>query len=385
MDYSKEFVAQHSVELRRSPYFDATVRDGCTKWDVYNHMLTPAEYQVSVEDDYWQNVKNVAVWDVAVERQVEITGPDAFEFTNRLVTRDLSKCAVTQCKYVLLTNEDGGILNDPILLRLAEDHFWLSISDNDLLWWVRGVAVNSGLKVEVREPDVSPVQIQGPRSKDVVGALFGDWVQDLKYYWCRETELDGIPLVISRTGWSGEVGFELYLRDSSRAIELWDKVLEAGKPFEIRPTGASEQRRVEAGIFNWGTDFRDDANPFEMTGLERLVEEQDADYIGKDALERIRREGVSRKLVGIEHPAPELDEWVQKWYWDVMEGGKAVGKVTVLYWSPRLEKNIGYAWVPIELAEPGTDISVRTTEGTDMSLKVAELPFWDAKKDIPKS
>jgi aminomethyltransferase len=385
MDVTREFTFFHSPEYRRSPYFDATVRDGAVNWDLYNHMLLPMFYeQREYEEDYWQNVERAGLWDVSVERQVEITGPDAFEFTNRLVTRDLSKCAVTQCKYVILTNEGGGILNDPILLRLAENQFWLSISDNDLLFWVQGVAVNSGMKVQVREPDVAPMQIQGPRSQDVVNALFGDSILDLKYYWCREVELDGIPLVISRTGWSGEVGYELYLRDTSRGVELWDKVLEAGRRHELRPTGPNEIRRVEAGIFNWGSDMRLENNPFEITGLERLVEEQDADFIGKAALAGIRSKGVTRKLVGIEWPGPALERWVEK-YWPVFHEGAEVGKVTVTYWSPRLKKQIGYAWVPTELADPGTEFEIQPTGMERITVHSASLPFWDPKKTIPKS
>ena len=385
MDVNYEWTFFHSPEYRRSPYFDATVRDGAQGFDLYNHMLLPMFYsQLEYREDYWQNVERAGLWDVSVERQVEIVGPDAFEFVNRLVTRDLTKCAVTQCKYVILTNQDGGILNDPILLRLTEDLFWLSISDNDLLFWVQGVAVNSGMQVQVREPDVAPMQIQGPRSKDVVHELFGDSILDLKYYWCREVELDGIPLVISRTGWSGEVGYELYLRDTSRGVELWDRVLEAGRPHELRPTGPNEIRRVEAGIFNWGSDMRLENNPFEITGLERLVEEQEAGYIGKEALARIRTEGVSRKLVGIEWPGPATERWVEK-YWPVFRDGGEVGKVTVTYWSPRLEKQIGYAWVPIELAAPGTELEIEPTGGPRIQVTVAGLPFWDPKKEIPKS
>jgi len=383
MDVIRENVLALSLEHRRSVYFDATVRYGAKAWDLYNHMLIPSIYSDDPEEEYWQNINKVALWDVAVERQVEIVGPDAFEFVNNLVTRDLTKCAVGQCKYVLLTNEAGGLLNDPILLRLGENHFWLSISDNDLLYWVWGVAVNSGLKVEIREPDVSPLQIQGPRSKDVVRDLFGDDILEMKYYWCRELELDGIPLVVSRTGWTGEVGYEVYLRDGSRGDELWERIMEAGAPHEIMATAPVERRRVEAGIFNWGTDMRFDDNPFEITGLERLVEEQDASYIGKEALERIRKAGVSRKLVGIEWPGREPDTWPET-SWPVLDDGEKVGGVTSCYWSPRLERHIGYAWVPIDLAKPGQAIEVQPTGEERIAVQVAELPFWDRPKAIPK-
>ena len=217
-----------------------------------------------------------------------------------LTCRDLTKCAVGQGKYVLITAEDGGIVNDPVLLRVEENRWWLALADSDAGLWARGVATHAGMDVTVREPEVYPVQVQGPKSKDVMRTLFGDAVLDIKYYWTMTTELDGIPVVISRTGWTGEVGYEIYLRDPSRGGDLWDRIMEAGKPHEIRPIAPCEARRIEAGIFNYGSDMTIANNPFEVMGLERLVEPQDADYIGKAALEEIRGAGVSRKLVGIE-------------------------------------------------------------------------------------
>ncbi len=368
---------------RRSPYFEATKRHGCKSWDLYNHMLIPSLFMEDDLEEYWQIVNEVAVWDVGVERQVEITGSDAFAFTNMLTPRDLTKCAVTQCKYVLITNQYGGIVNDPILLRLGENHFWLSISDSDVLLWAMGVAANSGLDVKLREPDVSPMQIQGPRSKGVVSALFGDSILDLGYYWCRELDLDGIPLVVSRTGWTGEVGYELYLRDGSRGDDLWERVMRVGAPFGIKPTAPSENRRIEAGIFNWGSDMTIEDNPFEVTGLERLVEDQDADYIGKEALRRIRSEGVKRKLVGVELQGERLKRWLED-YWPVRKDGEVVGKLTSASYSPRLERDIGYIWVPIEHAAEGTEVEILSPDGP-VAARVSRLPFLDPKKTIPVS
>ena len=282
---------------RRSPYFEATLRAGCSAYDIYQHMYHPNTYGDPVEE-YWALVNDVTLWDVSVERIVEITGPDASAFTNLLTCRDLTTCAVKQGKYVLITAPDGGIVNDPVLLRVEENRWWLALADSDAGLYAMGVAVNSGLDVQVGHPEVYPVQVQGPKAKDTMRDLFGDWILDMKYYWCDEADLDGIPVVISRTGWTAVVGYEIYLRDPSRGDDLWERILDAGKPHGIRVTPSSDIRRMEAGIFDWGSDFGLETNPFEVTGLERLVEEQDADYIGKDALERIRREGVSRKLVG---------------------------------------------------------------------------------------
>jgi len=368
---------------RKSPYFEATLRYGCTAYDIYNHTYLPGYYDDPIAE-YWHLLEHVTIWDVGVERQVEITGPDAFAFANTLTPRDLSTCAVGQGKYVVITDENGGIINDPVLLRLGENHFWLSLADSDVLLWAKGVAVNSGMDVRIIEPDVWPMQIQGPRSKDVMRTLFGDEIVSLRYYRCAETELDGIPLVISRTGWTGEVGFELYLRDASRGDELWERVMEAGKPHRIRPIAPCEARRIEAGIFNYRSDMTLENNPFEVTGLERLVDlDKQADYIGKVALLRIHRQGVTRKLVGVEIPGGALSYEVAEAWPVVDEGGRQIGRVTDAIWSPRLERNIGYAWVPVELSAPGTVIRTRTSEGEEIGATVASLPFLDPKKEIP--
>lgn len=368
---------------RKSPYFPRTVEAGCTSWDVYNHMLIPTLYDDDVEE-YWHLLEHVTLWDVAVERQVEITGPDAARFTQLLTPRDLSSCEVGQCKYVTLCAPDGGIVNDPILLRLAEDHFWLSLADSDALLYALGVQAFAGLDVQLREPDVSPLQVQGPKSKPLIRKLFGDEVADMKYYRCAETELDGIPLVISRTGWTGEVGYELYLRDGSRGLDLWDRVMSAGQEFEIRAIAPSAQRQIEAGIFNYGNDMDITNNPFEVTGLERLVElDNGNEVVSRAALERIARDGVSRKLVGVRLDGDPLGMWLED-FWPVSSGGSTVGRLTSAAHSPRLEINMGYAWVPIELADEGTELTVHAPDG-ERGATVTALPFFDPNKDVPKS
>ena len=373
---------QRGARLRRSPYFEATQRYGCWGYTVYNHMFLPIGYD-DLEREYWKLLNDVSVWDVGVERQVEITGPDGFTFANLLTPRDLTKCKVGQGKYVVITAEDGGIINDPVLLRLGENHFWIAVADSDVLLWAKGVAYNSGLDVEIREPDVSPLQIQGPKSKEVVKTLFGDKVLDLKYYYFLETKLDGIPVIVTRTGWTGEVGYEIYLRDGSRGDELWEKVMEAGRPFHITPTGPSDIRRIEAGILNHGIDMTLENNPYEV-GLDRLVDlDQEADFIGKKALSRIKAEGVRRKLVGIEIEGRPLDLNMTRW--PVARNGQQLGQVTSAVYSPRLKKNLGYAWVPIEYAELGTHLTITLPDGDERSATVVPKPFVDPEKEIPKS
>ncbi|MBI2238359.1 MAG: aminomethyl transferase family protein, partial [Actinobacteria bacterium] len=248
----------------------------------------------------------------------------------------------------------------------------------------KGVQACAGLDVEVGEADSWPVQVQGPKSKDVMRALFGEAIDSIRYYWTMQTDLDGIPVVISRTGWTGEVGYEVYLREHDRGLELWDRILQAGEPFNIKPTGPSDIRRMEAGIFNWGPDMNWRNNPLQVTGMERLVEEQEDDYIGKAALERIRREGVRRKLVGVEIGDEQMPE-EQEEFWAVLKDGRRVGHITNAVWSPRLKRNIGYAWVPIELSELGTTVEVEWPFGLPAPATVASLPFYDPEKEIPKS
>jgi aminomethyltransferase len=365
---------------RRSPYWQRTVEAGCTSWDLYNHMLIPTLYDDD-EREYWHLVEHVGLWDVAVERQVEITGPDAARFTQLLTCRDLSRCDVLQCKYAPIIAPNGGIVNDPILLRLGEDHFWLSLADSDAMLYALGVQAFAGMDVTIREPDVSPLQVQGPRSRDVIRSLFGDAVAGLRYYRCWGGDLDGIPVVVSRTGWTGEIGYEIYLRDGSRGIELWDRVMRAGEPFEIRAIAPSDQRRLEAGIFNYGNDMTIEDTPFHVTGMERLVE-LDADFIGKEALERVASRGVDRKLVGVELGGEPFRMWLED-FWDVRRDGEVVGRLVSASHSFRLQQNIGYVWVPIALAEPGTDLEVLSPDGPVAAI-TAPLPFLDPHKDVPK-
>ncbi len=375
-------LVQRGARLRRSPFFEATQRWGAKSYTVYNHMLFPICFD-DLEAEYWHLINHVTLWDVAVERQVEITGPDAFEFTNMLTPRDLSRCAVGQGKYVAITATDGGVINDPVLLRLGENHFWLALADSDVLLWARGVALNAGMMVNLSEPDVSPLQMQGPKSREVAQALFGDRVDALKYYHFFETSLDGIPVVVTRTGWTGEVGFEVYLRDASRGDALWERIMEAGKAHQIRPTGPSDIRRIEAGILNWGADITLQDNLYEV-GLDWLVDtNKSAAYIGKEALDAVRARGVTRKLVGIEIAGDPLG--FNTSIWPVVAGGEPIGRVTSAIWSPRLKKNLGYAMIPAAYTTMGTSLTIAVPQVGERSATVVPKPFLDPQKAIPKA
>jgi aminomethyltransferase len=348
-------------------------------------MLLPTLYEDPVTE-YRSLLEDVTLWDVAVERCVEVRGPDAFELVNLVTCRDLTKVQIMQARYLLLTAPWGGIVNDPVLLRLAEDRFWLALADSDALLYLAGVAGARGMDVAIFEADVAPLQIQGPKSKDVVRELLGEAVADLRYYFCAEAELDGIPLMVSRTGWTGEIGYELYLRDTSRADELFERVFRAGEPHGMRVIAPSEARRIEAGIFNYGSDIGVVDTPLHVSGLERYVEwDQEEDFIGRGRLEEIRDgDLLDRKLVGIGIGGePMVDEGALSEAWTLLKGDATLGRVTAAAWSPRLERNIGYAWVPIRWEEPGSTFEADTPRGR-VPVTVAPLPFVDPRKDIPR-
>jgi aminomethyltransferase len=376
------------TRVRKSPYFHASRKHGVKLYSVYNHTYHPRHYGDPV-DEYWHLLKAVTMWDVGVERQIEISGPDAFDFVNMMVPRDMHKCAVGQCKYVFITAPDGGIINDPVLLRLEENRFWLSLADSDVGLWAQGLAYNSGKNVTIREVDVAPVQIQGPKSRDLMVSLFGEKILDLPYYYLTQTELDGIRVAVSRTGYTSELGYEIYLHEATKhGVKLWNTVLEAGKPHDLRVIGPCHIRRIEGGILAFGCDIRYDTNPFEVDmGYKWMVDlDQEADFVGKKALERIKKEGPRRKLVGVEIEGKNLGTYINNEMIDVFpiyHEGRRIGSVTSACHSPRLEKNIGFAMVPIEHAQMGRRYEVETPHGRTGALTVPK-PFIDPGKEIPK-
>ena len=367
------------TQIRKSPYFDSTVKWGATGFSVYNHMYIPRDFG-NPEKNFWNLIEKSILCDVSVERQVEITGPDAYKFIQLLTPRDLSNLAVGQCKYVIITNNEGGILNDPVLLRLAENHFWLSLADSDILLWAQGVAINSKLNVKITEPDVSPLQLQGPTSGKIMVKLFGESVKNLKYYWLKEYNLDGIPLILSRTGWSSELGYEIYLRDGSRGNELYEKIMEAGKEHGLKPGHTSSIRRIEGGMLSYHADADINTNPFEL-GLDRLVSlDSEIDFVGKEALKKIKKDGIKRKQVGLVLDCKPL-KGPNTTFWKIYKDDEKIGKVTSAVYSPRLKKNIALAMIAIEHSEIGGKFKVDTNDNK-INCTVVEKPFYDPKKKI---
>lgn len=365
--------------VRKSPYFHAAARHGVAAYSVTNRQYHPRRYGDPFEE-YQALVNDVTLWDVGAERQVEITGPDSLAFVDMLTFRDFTTCEVGQCKYALITLPDGGILSDPIVLRLAEDRFWLSTAESPLLSWCQALAYWTKMDVQVKEADVGPVQVQGPRSLEVMVDLFGESMRDLKRYWLTSRELEGMSVVISRTGFTNELGYEIYLENASdHADHLWETVWQAGQRYGMRVTGPVHVRRIEAGILSYDADMGTHTNPFEVAHTYPWLADVDkpAFYMGKDALQRIRDAGVEQKLVGVRIEGASLGAYIDGSMpepFPVIHEGREVGEVTSACYSPQLETNIGLAMLPVALTEIDTPIEISTPYG-HRSAAVTPVPF----------
>ena len=379
-------LVQRGARNRRTPYYEATQRSSPKGFTVYNHMYFPINFD-TFEAEFEALLTGVTIWDVAVERCLEVSGADGFRFAQLLTPRNLSKCAVGQGKYVLICDSDGGVINDPVMTRMEENTFWFALASSDALLFARGLKnAYPKLDVRLRELDVAPLQVQGPKSKDLMKDLVGPRILEMKYYWWTRGEIRGVPVVITRTGWTSEVGYEIYLLDPNRGTEIWEALLEVGKPYGVKPTGPSDIRRIEGGILNWGADMTYENNALEL-GLERLVDFRLAEdsCISIAALKRIQSEGVRRRLIGLEidgEPFPALN--FVKWPAHRDGGGESIGKVTSAIYSPRLKKNIGYCWVPVDLVKEGSRVRVDSEWGSRTGT-VVPMPFVDPDKRIPVS
>lgn len=361
-----------SPRVRKSPFYEAALADGMISTTVYNRMMMPTGYG-DPEAEYWRLINGVAMWDVAVERQVEISGPDAARLAQALVPRQISKQPIGQGWYVPVCDHSGVLINDPVLLKLAEDRFWLSIADSDVLLWARAVAGERGLDVEVFEPDVSPLAIQGPKAEDVVASLFDDSIRDIRHFAMRDMMLDDIPVMLARSGWSKQGGFEIYLMDGARGTELWNKVKSAGQPFGIGPGNPNPIERIESALLSWGGDTDDRTNPFEV-GMGRFVDVTcPDDTIGINALRKIKADGATRHQLGVflDIDTP-LGYFPQKL--SVMHGGTRAGLLTATAFSLRLERNIGLCLISTSVT-PGMAVEVVLPDGSTCSGEMTTLPF----------
>ena len=369
------------TQIRKSPFFDATVRWGAKDFSVYNHMYIPRDFG-DPEQNFWNLINEAILCDVAVERQVQVKGPDASKFVQMMTPRDLSNMKVGQCKYVILTNQFGGILNDPVMLRVEEDCYWFSLADSDILFWAQGLNANLKYDVEITEPDVSPIQLQGPKSKDIMVKIFGNEILELKYYWFNKFKLGNINLLISRTGWSSEFGYEMFLLKTSDGDELYETLMQEGKELGLHPGHTSTIRRIEGGMLSYHSDMDINTNPLEL-GLDKFIDLDGAfDFVGKDALIEIKKSGIQRKQVGLIIECEKLKGPNTK-KWDIYKNQQYVGQVTSAVYSPRLEKNIALAIVDIEYSDIDTSLKIKIDDEMADAI-ITKKPFFDPNKLIAK-
>ena len=370
------------TQIRKSPFFDATVKWGAKDFSVYNHMYIPRDFG-NPEQNFWNLINDAILCDVAVERQVQVKGPDASKFVQMMTPRDLSNMKVGQCKYVILVNQNGGVLNDPILLKVSEDKYWFSLADSDILFWAQGLAANGNYHVEITEPDVSPLQLQGPKSREIMVKIFGDQISDLKYYWFKQFAFNDTELIISRTGWSSELGYEIFLTDSKAGNDLYEHIMRIGEPMGLKPGHTSTIRRIEGGMLSYHADMTINTNPLEL-GMDKFIDlNSDFDFIGKEALIKINKKGIQRKQVGL-YLDNERMERPNTRFWSLMYNKKIVGRITSAVYSPRLEKNIALAIVDINYSNLNQKLIVNDGN-SEFNAVVVNKPFYDPNKNLTKS
>lgn len=369
-----QFHIGRSPRVRPSPYFHGAVKSGLKGVTVYNRMILPTEFS-GMEDEYHALVNDVTIWDVGCERQVEIEGPDALALAQYLCTRDVSKVKVGQARYTFICNHDGGILNDPVLLRVAENRFWLSLADRDILLWAQAVAGERDWDVQVREPDVSPMQIQGPKSSALITDVFGEEIAETPYYRFVWTELEGVPLLVSRTGWSGEFGYEVFLTDGTKGTWLWELMFAAGEKYGAKPAAPNQIRRMEGGILSYGTDMDDSINPFQL-GFDRMVNfDTPDDFIGRTALEKVAAEGVDMLMTGAKISGDPI--YGNPEFYPVYAGDREVGLLKSMSYSPRFGSNIGFVFVEKAQAVAGTELTI-DIDGVIHTAVTEAIPFVDS-------
>ena len=362
-----------SPRVRKSPYFASTMKYGAQAFSVYNHMYMPISFEGTVED-YKNLLNGVQLWDVGVERQVQIKGPDAEALSQFLTPRNIKKCSKGQAMYAPFLDFKGGFINDPVMLKIDDDCYWFSLADGDALLWVQGIAAGYKFDVDIDEPDVSPLQVQGPKSTKLMVKVFGDWVNDLGFYRFKEVNHEGIPMVIARMGYSTELCYELFLQDQSKGDDLWDILWQAGQDLNISAGSPNIILRLESGILSYLADMNRTNNPYEV-GLDWMVDlDQEDDFIGKEALLEINLKGPAKKLMGVEIQGDPITAFNEE-HWPVLIDGKTVGSMNALVYSPRLDKNIGYTILDIKHAKSGEEIIIFSPEKELRAITV-DLPWF---------
>ncbi|MGR3492231.1 MAG: dimethylsulfoniopropionate demethylase [Shimia sp.] len=359
-----------SRRVRRTPFSDGVEAAGVKGYSVYNRMLLPAVFR-SPEEDYRHLKEAVQVWDVAAERQVEVRGPDAGRLMQMLTPRDLRGMLPGMCYYVPMVDETGGMLNDPVAVKLSEDRYWISIADSDLLLWVKGIAYGYRLDVLIEEPDVSPLAIQGPKADDLAARVFGDGVRALKFFRYGFFDFQGQQMVVARSGYSKQGGFEIYVEGTENGMPLWNALMEAGKDLDVHAGCPNTIERVEGGLLSYGNDMTIDNTPHEC-GLGKFCSTQTAiGCVGRDALLRVSKEGPVKQVrpLAIDGTIPPCDR-----AWELQAKGERVGQITSAARSPDFDTNVAIGMVRMTHWDAGTELDVITQDGPRKAI--VQDGFW---------
>ncbi|MDI3338775.1 dimethylsulfoniopropionate demethylase [Defluviimonas aestuarii] len=362
-----------SRRLRRTPYTGRAEAAGVRGFSVVNHMLLPKAYARSVEEDYWHLREHVQIWDVACQRQVQIEGPDATRLVQWMTPRDIGRAKVGDCLYVPITDESSGLINDPVLLKLAEDRFWLSIADSDLLLYAKGLAIGRGMNVRIEEPDVSPLAVQGPKAEAVMADLFGEHIREIGFFKFAWVEFKGTRQLIARSGYSRQGGFEIYLQGAHFGPALWDAIWEAGQLYDIAPGCPNLIERIEGGLLSYGNEMTRENNPLEIGLSKYCTLDESIEYIGRDALQRIAAQGITRKIRGVVFDGGRCPTCAEPW--PLMSDGRQIGQITSAVWSPRRDANVSLAMVNHGFWDHGQMITVQVSDGSHRNGWIANLPM----------
>ena len=380
---SKNIKLNMSRRIRRTPYTNKVEKHGVSDFTVVNHMLLPKGFKNSIEEDYWHLSKEVQIWDVSCQRQVQISGPDALKLVQKMTPRSLKNMEIGKCFYIPMLNENAGMINDPVLLKLEDDMFWISIADSDILLWAKGYALGLNLDVNIEEPDVYPLAIQGPKSEELMISIFGEEIKKIKFFNFRIMDFMGTKQVIARSGYSKQDGFEIYFKIHERYFDkiemgekLWDTIWEAGKKFNISPGCPNLIDRIEAGLMSYGNDFTGENNPLECN-LEKYCKPNILhDFIGKQALTKIQNEGIKQKMRGVIFDGDPCSATGQPLV-VFSKDNKKIGQITSGIFSPRIKKNIGLSMILKNYWEIGENVFVETLDGKKRNGTITSLPFPD--------
>ncbi|MGB1254853.1 MAG: dimethylsulfoniopropionate demethylase [Thiolinea sp.] len=365
-----------SRRIRRTPYTSRVEAVGVRGFSVVNHMLLPKAFQTTVEEDYWHLREHAQIWDVSCQRQVEITGPDAKALVQWMTPRDISAAQVGDCLYIPLTDENAGMINDPVLLKIADDHYWLSIADSDVLLWAKGLALGRGMNVHISEPDVHPLSVQGPKAEDLLATVFGEQIRSVGFFKYGRFAFRQSSQIIARSGYSKQGGFEIYLDNSALGEALWDTIWEAGQAFNLKPGCPNLIERIEGGLLSYGNEMTRANNPLEC-GLSAYCQLDGHDFIGRDALRQIAQDGVKQQMRGIRFTGPPAP--VCSTPWPVMAADSSeyrqVGQITSGIYSPRLQQNVGQSMMERGFWDAGQRVIVCLPDGSKCQGEVVEMPF----------